>query len=65
MEKIWIQAHLKMLSKNVLKITYLIYMHKNGFCIKCNGWYAIQPNQTESYIYLLYMYKEDLALNNL
>ena len=24
-----------------------------------------QPNQTKLYIYLIYMYKEDLALNNL
>ena len=28
-----------------------------------NGWYAIKPNPTKSYI--IYMYKEDLALNNL
>ena len=27
-----------------------------------NGWYAIKPNQI---IYLVYMYKLDLALNNL
>ena len=30
-----------------------------------NGWYAIKPNQTKpNHIYLIYMYKEDLALNN-
>ena len=29
-----------------------------------NGWYAIKANQTKSYIYI-YMYKEDLALNDL
>ena len=31
-----------------------------------NGWYAIKPNQTKlNQIYLIYMYKKDLALNNL
>ena len=29
-----------------------------------NGRYAIKPNQT-NHIYLIYMYKEDLALKNL
>ena len=29
-----------------------------------NDWYAIKPNETKSYIYLIYVYKEDLALNN-
>ena len=28
-----------------------------------NGWYAIKPNQTKSYIFND-MYKEDLALND-
>ena len=28
----------------------------------CNSWYAIKPNQTKlNFIYLIYMYKEDLA----
>ena len=27
-----------------------------------NGWYAIKPNQI---LYIWYMYKKDLALNNL
>ena len=30
-----------------------------------DGWYVINPNQNKLYIYLIYMYKEDLALNNL
>ena len=31
-----------------------------------NGWYAIKPNQTKpNPIYLIYMYKKDLALNDL
>ena len=31
-----------------------------------NFWYAIKPNPTQpNHIYLIYMYKEDLALNNL
>ena len=30
-----------------------------------NGWYAIKPNQTKpNPIYLIYMYKQDSALNN-
>ena len=32
--------------------------------ITYNDWYAIKPNPTKSYV-LIYMYKEDLALNNL
>ena len=27
--------------------------------------YAIKPNQTKSYMFYLYMYKKDLALNTL
>ena len=30
-----------------------------------NGWYAIKPNQTKSSVFNIYMYKEDLALNDL
>ena len=35
--------------------------------ITYKGWYAIKPKQptNQSCIYLIYMYKEDLALNNL
>ena len=28
-------------------------------------WYAIKHNQAKSYIFNIYMHKEDLALNNL
>ena len=28
-----------------------------------NGWYAIRPNQTKSYIFK-YIYEKDLALND-
>ena len=24
-----------------------VYMYKNGFSVKYNGWYAIKPNQTK------------------
>ena len=31
-----------------------------------DGWYALKPNPTKlNHIYLIDMYKEDLALNNL
>ena len=31
-----------------------------------NGWYALKPNQTKpNPLYLIYIYKEDLVLNNL
>ena len=33
--------------------------------ITYNGWYAIKPNQTKlNHLYLIYLSKEDLALNN-
>ena len=30
-----------------------------------SGWNAIKPNQTELHYIYIYMYKKDLALNNL
>ena len=45
-----------------------IYMYKNRFDIKkttYNRWYAMKPNQTkQNHVHLIYMYTEDLALNN-
>ena len=38
-------------------------MGKGPTTINYNGWYAIKPNKNQI-IYLIYVYKEDLALNN-
>ena len=40
-------------------------MKRIWYQITNNSWYVIKPNQTKSYIFNIYIYKEDLALNNL
>ena len=40
-------------------------MNKPDDKVTNNDWSAIKPNQAKSYISNIFMYKEDLALNNL
>ena len=49
------------------QIIYILYVGIKRIWdeITCKGWYAIKLNLTKSYVYLIYMYKEELSLNNL
>ena len=57
----WLIYH-KTLPNQIIYIQY-ICIKSIWHWITYKGWYTIKPNQTESYI--IYMYKEDLVLNNL
>ena len=63
----WLICH-KAQPNQIIYIWY-ICIKRIWHWITYNGWYAIKPKLTKSYIYIyiymIYMYKEDLALNNL
>ena len=56
----WLICHKKTPNQN---LKYLIYM-RDGIKITYNGWYATKQTKAK-HMYLIYMNKEDLALNNL
>ena len=59
----WLICH-KTKPNQIIYIWY-ICIKRIWHSITYSGWYAIKPNQTKpNHIYLIYMYKEDLALNN-
>ena len=61
----WLICH-KTQPNQIIYIQYIyIYLMPNPVYITYNGWYDIKAKQTKLYIYLIYMFKEDLALNNL
>ena len=52
----WAQVRSKMLPTKCVKKLYIFYMYKEDLAeITYNGWYAIKPNPTKSYIFNIYV----------
>ena len=51
------------MSLQTIYIWYIYMYNKIWHTINHNGCYAIKSNQTKSYIYFIYIHKEDLSLN--